>query len=851
MAQVRSNPVAITDPTDPVVRLLHSVESEREGLVAVADRLEHLLEEKDLLYMLTIAPRSVGVDPSNRDGEGINPLNVLSLAGEIADVGFSYTEIGGKPICCEVSPGDSSVEEFNVKLSTDSGMADVPKDSIHYGSLSCSHTNYVLRCVAAGVPSEDELLSEGGHMSVGKIGRRDKKFADAVATGLNWKVIRWQVRFQYPAAIQLIQQARNVAGTMTRLETEMQGLLRLHSAASLYQTQDLDIPWALIKKRVLRSRPPFAASINELAHFVMSRSGGTTGVFLKHLASFVRNHVKSDRTALPAPVYAAVANMQHQYVSLAVWQTAWMVPGEQVQAGVCRGITAGEINQLAKAVDTETVNLLRTAEEMMSYARADLIVAGIHEEPDSTKLSKSFARLDVSVARFLLGKPGKLASLRAAAEQFASDLRKDFPDAQLEVFEKRFQKAGHVEGQGHECKATGREREGPHPKAGMLTLVEQDSHGNVVDPLGLLRRHGFDLGSYAAAAGVETVYQIVGFERQATGHEPEATGPVVLLWAMGPRALVGTPKAHVHGAIVHERQELKVKLEDFLATWELKDLKTVVEQHPGWPANRPKSSDNFRSLARRGAVLQALSHLYSTAGLETENQVALFTKPVRKVEATSRAEVGVVVLLPEGIAVAAKPRGEVAQPGAVEVKFVPEDSIHKYYIMPCIGTESVAPLWLVGTTPDEERANMAWSSVSVQCILGHDFTGALKPAGCRPTSPAVAECQTALKGKAAVAKAKTAAKAKATAAKKGAKQASKSKASADTAGDLDSDESEAPPPVDLATSAQMIVPYLLNIKMLNTGDELLVFKAASSAAPKRARDVEPIRLSDLVKKQRA
>ena len=166
---------AVTDPADAVVRLLQTVETDKEGLVAVVDRLEDLLVETDLLYKLTIAPRSVGVDPSNRDGEGINPLNVLSLASEIADVGFSYTEIGDKPICCEVPPGDLAVEAFNVKLSADSGMADVPKDSIHYGSLSCSHTNYVLRCVAGGVPCEDELLAEGGRMSVAKIGRRDNK----------------------------------------------------------------------------------------------------------------------------------------------------------------------------------------------------------------------------------------------------------------------------------------------------------------------------------------------------------------------------------------------------------------------------------------------------------------------------------------------------------------------------------------------------------------------------------------------------------------------------------------------------------------------------------------------------
>jgi hypothetical protein len=773
------------------------------------------------------------VDPSNRDGEGINPLNVLSLASEIADVGFSYTEIGDKPICCEVPPADPAVEAFNVKLSTDSGMADVPKDSIHYGSLSCSHTNYVLRCVAGGVPCEDELLAEGGRMSVAKIGRRDKKFADAVATGLRWKVIRWQVRFLYPAAIQLIQQARNVAGTMARLETEMQGLLRLHSVASLYQSQAQDIPWSLIKKRVLRSRPPFAASINDLAHFVMSRSGGTNGQFLKHLASFVRNHVRSDRTSLPAPVYAAVANMQHQYVGLAVWQAAWMIPGEQVHAGVCRGITAGEINQLAKAIDADTIKSLSEAEDLMGHARADLAAAGIHEEPDSTKLSKTFARLDVSVARFLLGKPGKLDSLRAAAVQFASDLRKDFPEADLAVFEKRFQKADDTENKLEQSQPVPTNQE-IRATAGKLTLVEQDSRGNVVDPLGLLRRHGFDLGSFAAAADTEAVYQI-------WGHEREATGPVVMLRGYPPPG-----------------QDLKVKLDEFLAKWKLKDFKTVEEQHPGWPALRPKSGENFRPLARRGAVLQALSHLFSTAGLDVENQVAVFTKPVRKVKATSPEDIGAVVLLPEGTRVEAKPRGEAATAGAIEVKFVPEDSLHKYYILPSTATDSVAPLWFVGTTPDEERANMAWSSITVQTVVGHDFTGALKPNGCRPNAPdgaeGPAEGKKEAKGKAKAA-AKTEAKSTA-AAKKGAKtkaaakKDAKSKASADTVDDQDSDENEALPPVELATSVRMVVPYLLNTKKLNRGDELLVFKAAASAAPKRARDVEPIRLADLLKKSR-
>ena len=153
---------------------------------------------------------------------------------------------------------------------------------------------------------------------------------------------------------------------------------------------------------------------------------------------------------------------------------------------------------------------------------------------------------------------------------------------------------------------------------------------------------------------------------------------------------------------------------------------------------------------------------------------------------------------------------------------------------------------------------MAWSSITVQTTVGHDFTGALKPNGCRPNAPDGAEGPAAgkkeAKGK-GKATAKTEAKGTAAAKKEAksktaAKKDAKSKASAGTVGDQDSDENEALPPVELATSVRMVVPYLLNTKKLNKGDELLVFKASESAAPKWARDLEPIRLADLVKKSR-
>ena len=125
----------------------------------------------------------------------------------------------------------------------------------------------------------------------------------------------------------------------------------------------------------------------------------------------------------------------------------------------------------------------------------------------------------------------------------------------------------------------------------------------------------------------------------------------------------------------------------------------------------------------------------------------------------------------------------------------------------------------------------------------------MKPIDCHP-----AEGKNEAKGQAKAA-AKSEAKSTAAANKEAkitaaAKKDAKSKASADTVGDQDSDENEALPPVELATSVRMVVPSLLSTKQLHKGDEWLVFKASESAAPKRARDVEPIRLADLVKKSR-
>jgi hypothetical protein len=176
------------------------------GVVAAADKLQKMFASAGLMYEMDVNPRQVGFDPSNRDGEGGNTKEVLALAEDILSLGWSWAATA-HAICVEVTPGDQSVEEFNRALCKDSGLAPVEPDSIHFGSLSCGHTNMGLRAIAAGGPSDSAALSENGVLSLAKLERVDAEYALAVRRGLHWQVLRHDVRRRFPDALGILQAA--------------------------------------------------------------------------------------------------------------------------------------------------------------------------------------------------------------------------------------------------------------------------------------------------------------------------------------------------------------------------------------------------------------------------------------------------------------------------------------------------------------------------------------------------------------------------------------------------------------------------------------------------------------------
>ena len=123
---------------------------------------------------------------------------------------------GSHATCIEERPGANVLPDFNGKLVADSDLAPVEPESTRYGSLSCGHTNMILRSMKALMPANIPTATENGRYDMARIRSRDALLADAVEHGLVWKVYAWKVRELYPELPALLSSARGMAASTLR-----------------------------------------------------------------------------------------------------------------------------------------------------------------------------------------------------------------------------------------------------------------------------------------------------------------------------------------------------------------------------------------------------------------------------------------------------------------------------------------------------------------------------------------------------------------------------------------------------------------------------------------------------------
>ena len=329
-----------TDSTHPINAIVDAIKSSRLGISQGEDRLWDACEEAGLVYQHRIEPSQVGVDPCNQDSIVINVEDTLTLLDGIKTMGWSWA-LCAHAKCVEIIPGDSAVEDFTAAAS--GHMAPVEPDIIRFGSVTCSHTNMGLRAIAANMKCDNTQMSRGGRFCVHALRESDPSFVDAVEHGLEWKVLKWRVRIEFPEVLEIIALAGK--SRLPRQIHEVQGLSALHRGLVNARAK---VCWRSLKASVLRTQPVWTGDVDALIVFCVSKAGGVEGQMLHNFKAWHAQYVNAEIRRVPGEVYGALATTRWQYCAYAVLKAAYTCPIVNLFNGVCEWITRKDIDREGK-----------------------------------------------------------------------------------------------------------------------------------------------------------------------------------------------------------------------------------------------------------------------------------------------------------------------------------------------------------------------------------------------------------------------------------------------------------------------------------------------------------------------
>ena len=276
-----------------IAYLASKLQESQEGdkMVRVVQDVLAFLRQHHLLTQMRLPPQYVGVHPSNRDGYGLNALDVHDLIDSVVDVGFVPSKV--QAIGVEVE--DDEVRRWNERLvaSVDGLLGVMDGNALKITSLCGSHTNFALRCVAQSVAHENPHISVGGRLSLQLLQERDPAYYAAVVEGLQWDVLAAPVAKAFPQLLCLISRSGNAS--LARGEHELQVLRRIHGAYTRLAQTGSKPSFAAIKKQVLASKPACAGSVPYMYTFVLKASGGSDATLLSETEAYVRANCPTTR----------------------------------------------------------------------------------------------------------------------------------------------------------------------------------------------------------------------------------------------------------------------------------------------------------------------------------------------------------------------------------------------------------------------------------------------------------------------------------------------------------------------------------------------------------------------------
>ena len=153
-----------------------------ERLVKTVHEVLSLLERHGHVYSMKLKPSFVGVSPLNRDGSGINPVDVHDLLTDIVTAGWldsRVTAIGVEPSCEQ-----ELLWNHDFFKHAENMLGTMDTSQIKALSLAGSQTTAVLRCFAQELPHEgDEMVTHRGKLNLELLRKRTPISSEPRKTG--------------------------------------------------------------------------------------------------------------------------------------------------------------------------------------------------------------------------------------------------------------------------------------------------------------------------------------------------------------------------------------------------------------------------------------------------------------------------------------------------------------------------------------------------------------------------------------------------------------------------------------------------------------------------------------------
>jgi len=366
-------------------------------IAMLVDQFQKRCQTLEMCSKQRVAPKLVGIHPSNRDDYGVSKGDVHDLGSGICCIG--YVDSATRPAAMQEHP-DKRVDIYT-RLVTDPipELATFTPGTVIAGSMANTQSNQFLCAVIDGCPSHIEDITTDGKLDRSKL-ERDAGMTQPLSEGMEWDMFRWEVEEAYPEFPRFLQKARNAVGMLQRQDNVFQLGLDIHKCSQKHVDESGKVMWDKVKSAVLLGRTQRSSSDEVIAvlKFVQKYGGGPTGLFVNDLANWSKMFFPAGRT-VKTVMFDCVTDLVLDaagkilpFLIVALIKVEASCPQTFVKQGMCGFVKDNDV----KGLFTKYIKEASLANDVLSQARQCAKAANLQT------ITKHVGKLDCRVGMWAL-----------------------------------------------------------------------------------------------------------------------------------------------------------------------------------------------------------------------------------------------------------------------------------------------------------------------------------------------------------------------------------------------------------------------------------------------------------------